>query len=480
MEANSALIDGIRTALARRRSSVRAAALSAELPVRSVQNVLDGHDPRLSRAAEICRALGLEFYIGPPRGGAVAESQKTPRPAWDAFTEATLPHKGIASCSVQGWGKNQPLRDPLPKPEDVMDENAFYVSASGQSMIPEGIDGGSICLVSPDTEVRDGDRVWVLDYQGRAAIKRLVEKGEDGSLKLRGWMPKRDGQQQSFEEERFAAGIREAYPVVAVFRGRPGAENCEYVPDPRPPAHALPPEPPNIAPLERIPKSVTDMLGLPEGAAAEAVVAAMEARLKDRGTAHASPAAVLDRRALERTLDSNTRALKDETRALKDEMAGKLDALAERLLRPDPGAQDARRLPLRQFVDVRAAAGPGEDVFEDGETGTLIVAADDIPPGLRPERLVGIRAAGRSMEPTIHTDDILVLNLDVAEPREGAIFVVRTDTGLVVKRLRQDGGVWTMGSDADDRAPRPVAEEDHIIGHVVWFGPEGAIVVGGG
>ncbi len=477
MHAHIEFIAGVKSELARRDLSVRAAALELGVPVRSFYGILsDGQVPTINRAAEICRALGLEFYIGPPRGGDFAESQKTPRPAWDAFTEATLPHKGIASCSVQGWGKNQPLRDPLPKPEDVMDENAFYVSASGQSMIPEGIDGGAICLVSPGTEVREGDRVWVLDYQGRAAIKRLVEKGANGSLKLRGWMPKRDGQQQSFEEERFAAGIRETYPVVAVFRGRPGKENCEYVPDPRPPAHALPPAPPpNASPP--IPKPITDMLGLPEGAAAEAVVAAMEARLKDRGTAHASPAAVLDRGSMGQMLDSK---LKSETRALKDEMAEKLDALAERLLRPDPGAQDARRLPLRQFVDVRAAAGPGEDVFEDGETGTLIVAADDIPPGLRPDRLVGIRAAGRSMEPTIHTDDILVLNLDVTEPREGAIFVVRTDTGLVVKRLRQDGGVWTMGSDADDRAPRPVAEEDHIIGHVVWFGPEGAIVVGGG
>ncbi len=453
--------------------------MDAGLPGNAVRHLLDGHEPKVGRAAEICRALGLEFYIGPPRGGAAAESQKTPPPAWDAFTEATLPHKGLAACSVQGWGKPAPEREPLPKPEDVMDEKAFYVSARGQSMIPEGIESGWLCLVSPGTEVREGDRVWVLDYQGRAAIKRLVKRGEDGGLTLRGWMPRRDGQQQSFEEERFAAGIRETYPVVAVFRGRPGAENCEYVPDPKPPAHALPPEPPNIAPLERIPKPITDMLGLPEGAAAEAVVAAIGARLRDRGTAHASPAAVLDRRTLERALDSNTRALKSETRALKDEMAEKLDALAERLLRPDPGAQDARRLPLRQFVDVRAAAGPGEDVFEDGETGTLIVAADDIPPGLRPDRLVGIRAAGRSMEPTIHTDDILVLNLDVTEPREGAIFVVRTGTGLVVRRLRRDAGVWTMGSDAGDWEPRPVAAEDRIIGHVVWFGPEGAIVVGG-
>ena len=43
-------------------------ATAAELPRDAIRNVLAGHDPRLSRADEICRALGLELYIGPPRG----------------------------------------------------------------------------------------------------------------------------------------------------------------------------------------------------------------------------------------------------------------------------------------------------------------------------------------------------------------------------------------------------------------------------
>ena len=47
--------------------SARRAALKEGLPIRAIQNVLDGHDPKLARAAEICEALGLEFYIGPPR-----------------------------------------------------------------------------------------------------------------------------------------------------------------------------------------------------------------------------------------------------------------------------------------------------------------------------------------------------------------------------------------------------------------------------
>ena len=46
--------------------SLRQIAENAGLPRRSVQSVLDGHVPSLNRAEEICNALGLEFYIGPP------------------------------------------------------------------------------------------------------------------------------------------------------------------------------------------------------------------------------------------------------------------------------------------------------------------------------------------------------------------------------------------------------------------------------
>ncbi|WP_420011023.1 S24 family peptidase [Tateyamaria sp.] len=420
----------------------------------------------------LCRALDLEFYIGPPRGTLSAESSALPPPAWDIFTEATLPHRGLAKCAVQGWAKAQPELAGLPKPENVMDETAFWVSATGQSMIPEGIDGGCICLVSPGAEAREGDRIWILDHQGQAAIKRLVGKSDNGTLTLRGWMPKRDGQQKIFDEERMAAGIREFWPIVAVFRGKPGSERCEYIPDPKPPEHVLISEAPNIAPLAAIPSEITDMLGLPAGSDADAVVRAMEAKIVGRGTAHATSAAVLDRRTLERTLDSKLRA---ESRSLEERMAAMLDA---RLPPQDEDGQSMtiRHLALRQAHDVRAAGGVGEEIFEEAETGTLYIAADDLPPNLDPDRLVGIRAAGRSMEPTIHDEDVLVLNPDATDPREGAVFVIRTDSGLVVKRLRREGDTWTMTSDAPGWEPRPVTGQDRIIGHVVWFGPEGVIV----
>ena len=67
MSALEDLVSSIHSARERGHLSVRAIALRAGMPVRSLQNVLDGHVPSISRAEEICAALGLELYIGPPR-----------------------------------------------------------------------------------------------------------------------------------------------------------------------------------------------------------------------------------------------------------------------------------------------------------------------------------------------------------------------------------------------------------------------------
>ena len=43
------------------------AAMNARLPENAIRTVLAGHEPKVGRLAEICDALGLEFYVGPPR-----------------------------------------------------------------------------------------------------------------------------------------------------------------------------------------------------------------------------------------------------------------------------------------------------------------------------------------------------------------------------------------------------------------------------
>jgi phage repressor protein C with HTH and peptisase S24 domain len=173
----------------------------------------------LQRLADV---LGLELYFGEPRAsGKMTLGWKPP-----------IPHHGFAKCGVHGWGKDQPDLPALPAPDFMNDPSAFYVTASGSSMKPEGIDAGDYCLVSPVQDIREGDRIWIQDKSGATSIKRLGEMTGD-RLKLRGWLPVEGGTQKSFDEERFSNYVAKAHPVVAVFRGKPGSDHSEFIPDPR-------------------------------------------------------------------------------------------------------------------------------------------------------------------------------------------------------------------------------------------------------
>ena len=72
--------------------SYRSVAARAGVPTRSLTAILEGHAPSVDRAADICGALGLEFYIGPPRPPAPDATALPRRPAEEpAFAPAEDP-----------------------------------------------------------------------------------------------------------------------------------------------------------------------------------------------------------------------------------------------------------------------------------------------------------------------------------------------------------------------------------------------------
>ena len=61
--------DEIRQALSRLGVSPYRAALDADLPRDAIHRVIvEGRSPGVDRLEAICKAVGLEFYVGPPRG----------------------------------------------------------------------------------------------------------------------------------------------------------------------------------------------------------------------------------------------------------------------------------------------------------------------------------------------------------------------------------------------------------------------------
>ena len=124
--------------------------------------------------------------------------------------------------------------------------------------------------------------------------------------------------------------------------------------------------------------------------------------------------------------------------------------------------------------DVRAAAGDPIPAFDEA-TGFGVAFHRSVLPGwTRPDRLICIRAAGDSMEPGLRDGDLVALDHSKTEPIDGRVFVVRTEDGLVVKRLRGRPGTWTLTSDNRRYRPRPVRPPDRIVGRVAWSGPRRA------
>ena len=222
-----------------------------------------------------------------------------------------------------------------------------------------------------------------------------------------------------------------------------------------------------------VPRAVTAFLDLPEDADGYSVVKAIRDRLKrEAGPYHAL--------------------------AIEEELIKRLDAIAARLPPPpDPSGDDAapdtdhpdalpgtptpvdqRGLVVRMLRDVKAAAGDGADVFEETEIA-ITIPVGALPPGVNPQNVVALRAEGASMEPNIHSGDVLVIDHDDREPREGRMCVLMTETGIVVKRMRRKNRRWQMTSDNPDWPPRMITEDDRILGRVVWLGSENALTAGG-
>ena len=65
-------------------ASLHGVAVANGLPKDAMRSVLAGHTPKLDRAAEICRALGLEFYIGLPRESGI-DAPTLPRGVTEAL-----------------------------------------------------------------------------------------------------------------------------------------------------------------------------------------------------------------------------------------------------------------------------------------------------------------------------------------------------------------------------------------------------------
>ncbi len=143
-----------------------------------------------------------------------------------------------------------------------------------------------------------------------------------------------------------------------------------------------------------------------------------------------------------------------------------------------PGtSHEIRQLPGTRPVAVhrlQAAAGGGAlDLDETVKSYAYFRHEWLSRQGLFADRCSIIGVMGESMEPTLPEGCVILLDRNRRQRREGRIFVLRTEKGLVVKRAGKDtDGGWQLVSDHPRWPDAPWPDDATTVGEVRWMARE--------
>ena len=213
--------EAVRRRLAERGQSKFRAAVNSGLPQDAIRSVLNGHVPRLNRAEQICRALGMELHIGPSREVQVeADGTEPSRPLTRFDPSVQLPVRVLSQPSPDVFLMESKEQDQTrPAPLDLDDPQAFYVSYHGYSMVPAGIGSADLCLVSPCAKLEPGQRIWLRDRKGRDGLRWLIRLTA-ATYEVAAWeAPKPNGHQDLVPERWDRKGVDDRGVILAVYRG---------------------------------------------------------------------------------------------------------------------------------------------------------------------------------------------------------------------------------------------------------------------
>ena len=117
------------------------------------------------------------------------------------------------------------------------------------------------------------------------------------------------------------------------------------------------------------------------------------------------------------------------------------------------------------LVEAGVAAGAGRQLWDE-VTDAWVVVPDELPV----RRYVAMRVSGDSMTPLLHSDDVVLIDLDNNDTTAGSIIVARNnDDGYVVKQVTaNDGFDIVLGSLNPAYAPMRITSSSTVVlGRVV-------------
>ena len=125
-------------------------------------------------------------------------------------------------------------------------------------------------------------------------------------------------------------------------------------------------------------------------------------------------------------------------------------------------------------LDVRACCGNGVENFTENVIGQQMMTL----PALRelttsaPENIKIIKAIGESMMPTIHTDDIIWIDISVKTPTSDGLYILGVGTDLLIRRIQINPFDNTATVIADNDKYMPIPRQNYrdikVVGKVIY------------
>lgn len=117
--------------------------------------------------------------------------------------------------------------------------------------------------------------------------------------------------------------------------------------------------------------------------------------------------------------------------------------------------------------------GYAVEYLDEDDNDPIYFRADwFIKHGYKHERLLAFKVKGESMTPKLYSGDLVVINTDDSQAKDGKVFAVNYEGEMVIKRMVRDGGQWWLASDNPDKTsyPNKLCAGDYciVIGRVVY------------
>jgi transcriptional regulator with XRE-family HTH domain len=192
-----------------RREAARIGGVSLDAIIRYLRGE---NQPTFTTMTHLCQAAGVSLsWLATGEGD--PDESASPR---DVSVSRGLPVMGFAESKDAGWFTPQPSR--MQTTLDLPDTKAFAAVVHGQTLVPEGLHPGFLCVCSPMLRPVKDDIVHIRRSDGLCTLKLFVGEEKDWLI-LKGFMdPDAKGVQRPFEDRVKRGVVMEIAPVVFIRR----------------------------------------------------------------------------------------------------------------------------------------------------------------------------------------------------------------------------------------------------------------------